>query len=118
MTAPRYRRYKGNRVLDADIAPSIYNVGLASRPYLAITAMFYVLSSSMYFVLMVPTYMGYDGIAVPITYGAAQWFHGAATWLAPGMALLLCLMLVAAITAVVSLLLDYVRSLIEDHHGK
>ena len=108
------KRYTRSRppVLDADIAPFIYRVGLASKPYLYITAMFYVLSSSMYFVLMVPTYLGYDGIAVPITYGAAQWFYKAATWLAPGMALLLCLMLIAAITAVVSVLVDCIRSLI------
>ena len=107
-----YRRRKRNRVLDADIAPFIYRVGLASRPYLYITALFYVLSSSMYFVLMVPTHMGYDGIAVPITYGAAQWFYSAATWLAPGMALLLALILVSAIMAVVVMLLNYIRSLI------
>lgn len=111
-TTPKHRRYKRNRVLDADIAPSIYNVGLASRPYLAIAVLFYVLSSSMYFVLMVPTYLGYDGIAVPITYGAAMWFYSTATWLAPGVALLLCLMLVAAIAAVVAVLLDCIRSLI------
>lgn len=107
-------RSKRNQLLDADIAPFIYNVGLASRPYLYITALFYVLSSSMYFVLIVPTHLGYDGIAVLYTYGTAMWFYNAATWLAPGMLLVLCLMLLAAVVAVVSLVLDYVRSLIQD----
>lgn len=113
MVRTNHRRYRAKRrsLLDADIAPFIYNVALASRPYLYITAMFYCLSSSMYFVLMVPTHLDYDGVAVPLTYGAAMWFYNAATWLAPSMLLALGIMLAAAVVAVVALLLDYVRLL-------
>lgn len=88
------------------------HVHIDFTPILYMLSLGYLIACTMYFLLMVPTQLGYDGIAVPYTYGAAQWFHAAATYLAPIVAGILCLVVIGVVSILIALLLDLIRSLI------
>jgi hypothetical protein len=88
------------------------HVHIDYTPILYILGLGYPIACTMYFLLMVPTQLGYDGIAVPITYAVAQWSHAAASYLAPIVAGIVCLGVIGIVSVLIALLLDLIRSLI------